>query len=398
MKTPISMIILGNDAQERASTRLQLMGSGRVHIVAESGDMGRAVELVDKFKPQSALIMINGKPEETINLIRQIGESHPHTAIVCTGADVSSEHVVRAYRAGATEFLCQPLNLPELNEVIEKIQTAGMAAKTSDQEMGGVIACFSGRGGSGATTVTVNLAATLAKQTKKPTVIVDLNLQSGTVPIFFGVEPSYSIADVAHNQDRLDAQLMKQLLTKSGEELYCLAAPLKVEEADDVHPAHIERMLPLLTGQFGYVVVDCPHTLDSNTVPVLDLASMIMVISLLDLPAVYSTKRMLAVFRKMGYEGDKTKLIINRYSKTSSLPLQKVEQVIGCRVSATLMDDPTSTGNAMNLGSPVVISQSKSPLVKQYWELANMIGGPGDGPSKKAEKSRGFSLFGAKRQ
>ncbi|MBI4470185.1 MAG: AAA family ATPase [Acidobacteria bacterium] len=396
MKTPISMIIVGKDAQERACTRLQLMGCGRVHIVAESGEVARAMELVEKFNPQSALIIMNGKPDETMELVRQLGTTHPKTAIVCTGSNVASDQIVRAYRAGATEFLCQPLEMPELNEVIEKIQALSLSAEGKDGARGGVIACFSARGGSGSSTVTVNLAAAMARQTEKPTVVVDLNLQSGTLPIFFGLEPTYSIADVAHNQDRLDAQLITQLLTKGGENLFCLAPPLRVEEADDVHPAHIERMLPLLTGQFAYVVVDCPHTLDSNTVPVLDAASSVLVISLLDLPAVYSTKRMLGVFQKMGYDGEKTKLVVNRYQKSNTLPLQKVEQVLGCKVHATLSDDHSAAYGAMNLGQPVVFSAGKSPLASQFSELAKLVAGADAGVKPKV-KARSFSLFGTRK-
>ncbi len=397
MKTPVSMILVGKDGQDRASLRLQLMGSGRVHIVAESGEPGRAVELVEKFRPQSAVIMLNGDAEESIGLIRRIGDLQLRTAVVCTGHETASEMIVRAYRAGASEFLCQPFSLPELNEVIGKIQSVGSATATEESRGGGIIACFSGRGGSGTTTVSVNLAAAFASRLKKPTVIVDLNLQSGTVPLFFGVEPTYTIADVAHNQDRLDAELMKNFLTKSGDDIYVLAAPSKVEEADDVHPAHVERMLPLLMGQFGFVVVDCPHTLDSNTVPVLDAASVILIVSLLDVPAVYSTKRMLALFKNMGYEEERMKLVINRYSKGDSVPLAKVEQVLGFNRVMMLSDDHRAMSNSMNLGTPLVTSQIKSSLIKEYGELAATIAGAKLDPNTKSEKKGMFQLFGTKK-
>ena len=59
-----------------------------------------------------------------------------------------------------------------------------------------MIAVFSSKGGCGTSFIATNIAAAL----NQPAVLVDLNLQAGDLPLFLGVEPKYSIADMVENR------------------------------------------------------------------------------------------------------------------------------------------------------------------------------------------------------
>jgi pilus assembly protein CpaE len=396
--SPISIIIVGKDQQERSTARSQLLASGKVHVVAESSEYSRGMELVEQFNPQSALILLNGS-EQPLELVKSISEKYPGTAVVCTGTNCASNIIVKAYRSGATEFLVQPLKQEELEEVLSKIDAMQAQSDTSNRT-GQVVAIYSGRGGSGSTTLAVNLAAAMVKCLKKETVLVDLNLQYGTVPLFFGVDPEYTIADVARNQDRLDTQLLKSFLVRTADDLYCLPAPLKVEEADDVQSSHLQRLFSMLRTMFPYTVVDLGHQLDTNTVTVLDLADTILLVSLLDVPSVYSTKRVLDVFGRMGYPGGKIRVIVNRYDRGSDIPLEKVEQVFQTPIETVFSEDNRSTTASINLGNPLILSQPKSPLIKQYtklvWSVSGITEENGQNGSGSLKKGLFESLLGKK--
>jgi pilus assembly protein CpaE len=387
------MIIIGKDQQERSTARLQLLSSGKVHVVAESSDYSRGLELVRQFNPQSALVIINGTGDDSLSLVKGISDAYPTTAVVCTGSNIPTNVIVKAYRAGATEFLVQPMKPEELEEVLTKIDALRSATSVGARH-GQIVAIYSGRGGSGTTTLAVNLAAGIVKWLKQETVLVDLNLQYGTMPLFFGVDPEYTIADVVRNQERLDAQLLKSFLMRMTDDLYCLPSPLKIEEADDVQPSHVQRLLSMLRTLFSYIIVDCQHQLDIITVTALDMADTILLASLLDVPSVYSAKRVLEIFHKMEYPAEKIKVVINRYDRTLGIPLEKVEQVFDTRIDAIFGDDERSAVAAINIGNPLVLSQPKSLLIKQYDKLARSIAGATE---EDGAPSRGFfSLFGKK--
>jgi len=374
LTSPISMVIVGKDPQERALTRVQLLSTGKVHVVAESSDFNRGTELIDELHPQSALVIINGDNDQPLDLVRRVSQEYPSTAVICTGANTPSSVIVKSYRAGATDFLPQPLRPEEIEEVLAKIEALRGKDETRDQT-GRVMALYSSRGGSGVTTLGVNLASVIIRTMKESTVLVDLNLQYGALPLFFGLDPEYTIADVVRNQDRLDAQLLKSFLLRTSENLYCLPAPLRVEEADDVQPGHVQRIISMLRAQFEYVIIDCQHVLDANTVTALDLADTILLISLVDVPSVYCTKRVLEVFHKMGFSNSKVKVVVNCYDKRDGIPIDKVQEVFSAKIEMVLAEDHRAVLTSINMGHPLIESQPKSVLVKQYRELVTQLTG-----------------------
>ncbi|MCS7157273.1 MAG: AAA family ATPase [Blastocatellia bacterium] len=383
MLVPMSVIVIGKDAQLRTETRAHLAATGRVHVIAESADYQRATELIGQLRPQGAIILVNGGETAALDLVRQTSRTYPYTAIICTGKYCTSEIVVRAYRAGAHEFLMQPPDPQELREVLERLEA--LLGEEQVSRTGRVIAVYSSRGGSGTTTIAVNVATALARRARQETVLVDLNLQYGCLPVFFGVEPTYSLTDVAHNESRLDIQLLRSFLTKVSDGIYYLAAPIKPEEADDIFPAHLETVLGLLRTQFAHVVLDTSHVLDPITIAALDHADLILLVTLGDLASLYTTKRVLETFRRMGYETEKVRLVLNRY-RNKEVPLGKIEEVLGQKVAFTLAEDARAALEAINVGRPVVLSESKSPLVRQFVELMKLVA-----PVETASASRGKS-------
>ncbi len=397
MLVPMSVIVVGKDAGLRTETRTHLAATGRVHVIAESADYQRAIELIGQLQPHGAVIIVNGEEEAALGLVRQIGHAYPHTAIICTGKHCASETIVRAYRAGAHEFLMQPPNPQELREVLERLEALLGEGRVS--RTGRVIAVYSSRGGSGTTTVAVNVAAALAQRTRQETVLVDLNLQYGCLQVFFGVEPTYSLTDVAHNESRLDVQLLRSFLTRVTDGLSYLAAPLKPEEADDIFPAHLEMVLGLLRTQFAQIVLDTPHVLDPNTIMALDQADLILLVTLGDLASLYTTKRVLETFRRMGYEAEKVRLLLNRH-KNKEVPLEKIEEVLGQKITFTLTEDARAALEAINMGKPVVLSEAKSLLVRQFIELTKLVAPVEAASTSPGESGRGLfsALFGGKKR
>lgn len=398
MLVPMSVIVVGRDAQLRAETRAHLAATGRVHVIAESADYQRATELIEQLQPQGAVVIVNGEEEAALELVRQIGRAHPHTAIVCTGKHCASETIVRAYRAGAHEFLMQPPDPQELREVLGRLEA--LLGEGSQSRVGRIVAVYSGRGGSGTTTIAVNVAAALVRRAHQETAVVDLNLQYGCLPVFFGVEPTYSLTDVAHNESRLDVQLLRSFLTKITEGFYYLAAPLKPEEADDVFPAHLEMALGLLRTQFAHVILDTPHVLDPTTIAALDHADLILLVTLGDLASLYTTKRVLETFRRMGYEAEKVRLVVNRHARNKEVPLEKIEDVLGQKVAFALAEDARAAVEAINMGKPIAFSESKSPLVRQFAELAKLVSPVGAASASREESRRGLfrALFGGEKR
>src|SRR6185503_8756752 len=101
--------------------------------------------------------------------------------------------------AGAREFLRIPISTEELRTVLDRISEFCTTKVETPKKQGRMVAVFSSKGGCGTSFIATNLAAA----TNSKTVLVDLNLQAGDLPLFLGLETKYSIADMVEKRQRL---------------------------------------------------------------------------------------------------------------------------------------------------------------------------------------------------
>ena len=135
------------------------------------------------------------------------------------------------------------------------------------------------------------MATNIAACTGAPTILVDLNLQAGDLPLFLGLNQKYSFADMAENRTRLDDELIKSFATPYSSNLSLLAAPKEADSADEIEPEHVFAVLQRLRESYDYVVLDPQHTFDSITLAALDQSDEILLVLTLDIPAIRSTQR-----------------------------------------------------------------------------------------------------------
>jgi pilus assembly protein CpaE len=228
---------------------------------------------------------------------------------------------------------------------------------------------FSSKGGCGTSFMATNLAAA----TNARTVLVDLNLQAGDLPLFLGVDPKYSFADMAENRTRLDDALINSFVTPYSSNLSLLAAPREADSADEIEPEHVFEVLRRLRESYDYVVLDPQHTFDSITLAALDQSDEIVLILTLDIPAIRSTQRALEIFDRLGYPRKKIRVVVNRWSKQIDLDLRQVEKFLGEPVIGFVPSDYQMAVTSINLGRPLVQSDPNSKIAQEIRRVARTI-------------------------
>jgi len=164
----------------------------------------------------------------------------------------------------------------------------------------------------GTSFIATNLAACVSSKS----ILVDLNLQAGDLPLFLGVDPKYSMADMAEKRSRLDENLINSLVTPYSSHLSLLAAPRSADSADEIEPQHVFEVLQKLRESFDYIVLDPQHTFDSITLAALDQSDEIILVLTLDIPAIRSTQRALEIFDRLGYPRKKVRIVRESLEQT----------------------------------------------------------------------------------
>lgn len=369
MTQPLSVVILSTGLENFKELRTALSAESRVQLLAGGDDADQLHDEIARLKPMAAIISLGPQPDPAINFIKRLSSEFPKMAIISAAHNASRDLLLQSLRAGAREFLQLPVATSELGTVIERVVQFCDSHVEAPKKKGRMIAVFSSKGGCGTSFLATNLAACAGAST----ILVDLNLQAGDLPLFLGVNPKYSFADMAENRDRLDDALIKSFATPYSSNLSLLAAPKEADSADEIEPEHVFSVLQRLRESYDYVVLDPQHTFDSKTLAALDQSDEIVLVLTLDIPAIRSTQRALEIFDRLGYPRKKVRIVVNRWSKQIDLDLQQVEKFLGEPVIGFVPSDYQTAVNSINLGQPLVQFDGNSRIALEIKRIARAV-------------------------
>jgi pilus assembly protein CpaE len=369
MTQPITIVVLSTGLDNFKEIRTALSNDPRLQLLAGGNDSEQLREEIVRLKPAAAIITLGANSEQAIKLIQRLAIESPKTALISAAHNAGPDLLLQSLRAGAREFLQLPISAEELKTVVDRVAEFCAGQVEAPKKKGRMVAVFSSKGGCGTSFIATNLAAA----TNAQTVLVDLNLQAGDLPLFLGVDPKYSFADMAENRNRLDDALIKSFVTPYSSNLSLLAAPREADSADEIEPEHVFEVLQRLRETYEYVVLDPQHTFDSITLAALDQADEIVLVLTLDIPAIRSTQRALEIFDRLGYPRKKIRIVVNRWSKQIDLDLRQVEKFLGESVVGFLPSDYQVAVTSINLGQPLVQSEPNSKIAQEIRRVARTL-------------------------
>jgi pilus assembly protein CpaE len=364
--------ISNNDKHLFEIARLLRDRSATDHVEVISGPMDK-LNTTEQGVPDLVLLaqpVVNGKEFERIE---SLSAQHPGTAIIVACQQQTPEFLLAAMRAGVREVLPLPMDQHQLIEAVRRIDDKRASAVRSQ---GKVMAFVSCKGGSGATFLATNLAYALAAAENKKVALFDLNLQFGDASLFVSDQrPASSLAQVAQQIHRLDPSFLTSSMVQVTPNFGVLAAPEDPTHANEVLPEHIDALLKLARQQYDFVILDIGRNLDAISVRALDQADMIFPILQATLPYIRDGKRLLSVFRSLGYRDEKIHLIVNRHSNSGDIRLNDCEKAYGKAMYRTIPNHYEAAAASVNQGVPVLQLARNSAVSKALQEMARQLAG-----------------------
>lgn len=373
MTNQIPTVIIDTEAQSTELLKLYLNELGYIQVTGEFSDIITGFNFIMENRPSIVIIDISHKTELALDIISKISNNHKTCKIIVTSSGYSTETIIKAMRAGAREFLPKPLIKDDFVTALSKIKEQVSGFHSEDKKCR-IITTFSNKGGIGKTAIAANLALELANMTKERVALIDLNLQLGDITTFLDINPSFDISYVIQNLSRIDETFLLSSLEKYKEtSLYVLADPPYLEQAEDITAEQISGLFDVLKQAFSYIVVDTSANFDGKTITALDHSDLILLISIVNLPAIRNCQRCLELFERLGYEKSKTKIILNRYMENDEIKIEDVEDVLGRKIYWKIPNNYFTIMSAINKGIPVGLINADSNISKSYRELAAML-------------------------
>ncbi len=369
----LSVYLSDKDTTTIQLLKMYLAELDYVEIIGEGESLNNNYQDIINLSPSIVIADVSGNFNDSYEFAEKILTKLPSVKIIATASDYSTDIVIRAMRAGIREFLPKPLIKDNLLKSIDKFKNQ-IQGSNDEENNSKVITVFSNKGGVGRTSLAVNLALELANITKEKVALVDLNMHLGDVTTFLDIKPSFDISYLIKKVDSADEEFMLSTLEQyKNTGMYILADPPYMEEAKKIQPVEVKKMIDKLRTVFPYIVIDTSSAFDNITVTALDNSDLILLVSTINVPSVRNCQRCLDAFDRLGYEEEKTKIIVNRYMENDDIKIEDVEKALDKQIYWRVPNNYYTIMSAINKGQPVNEINNDSNIAKCYRELATDI-------------------------
>lgn len=301
--------------------------------------------------------------DAALTLAESLRVSKPHIGVVLVRQRVDSTLLAEALRCGVRDVVSDR-DLAAISDAVRRSRelTARMrqysAEDLSEQEAsrGKVITVFSAKGGCGKTTLSTNLAATLADGGKRQVCLVDLDLAFGDVSIALQLFPAHTISDAVPLADTLDESGLRALLTQHSPGLFALSAPLEPGQAEHISASLVGDLLTILRDHFDFVVIDTPPAFTDHVLAAFDISDIVALLATLDIPAVKNLKLSLETLELLNYPKEKWRVVLNRADSKVGLDVGEVAKTLHLTIAAQI---PSSRAvpASINRGVPIALDE-----------------------------------------
>lgn len=322
--------------------------------------------------PDLVLVEMDGQnhiPEWLENLPLEL----PRTPVLLCSHNREPDFLIRVMQVGIREFLPLPLTSADLEAAVQRVWASRKRQQSADDRQGQLIVVTGHKGGSGATTVAVNLAVAMSEMVSDPLALVDLGRPFPDVGNFLDQEPSYSILDLAQNLHNLDQSFMQRIMQAYGNNLFVLHGCADFREQESIELEGLTQIFKVLRSLYRYIIVDLSHWLDDFFLHVVMEADMVLMLTGLTIPDLRNLKKLWPAFLEWHQERRKIKLVVNRFDGSNGLVLRDLEQMVQQPAFSTLPSDYSLIMEALNRGAPLGITGARSKLWRGMKTLAQQV-------------------------
>ncbi|WP_164659763.1 AAA family ATPase [Tropicibacter sp. Alg240-R139] len=361
------------------------------------GDLGFAEALAFFGQPEAEslefiALAIDGDDEDNLVLMGEIiaQAKSRDVKVILIAEDVTPASLHQLLRKGADEFVPYPLPEHELQSAIERLsspepevnqsQHNTAQLKSGSSKEGALIVVQGLAGGSGATTLAVNLAWELANVDKNeaPSVcLLDLDLQYGSISTYLDLPRREAVFEMLSDTDSMDEEVFGQALLSFEDKLQVLTAPADMVPLDIIAPEDIERVIEMARAHFDYVIVDMPKTLVQWSETVLQAAHVYFALIELDMRSAQNALRMKRALQSEDLPFNKLRFALNRAPKFTDLSgksrVKRMGESLGISIDLQLPDGGKQVTQGADHGLPLASSAAKNPLRKEIAKLAQSL-------------------------
>lgn len=239
-----------------------------------------------------------------------------------------------------------------------------------DKPRGKVLTLFSPCGGCGTTFLATNIATKLCDFTKSKVLLVDMDLQFGTVELMMGVKPKKNTSELCQGIQLRPHDVLAYIV-KPKEGPHILPRPRNPEEAELFTPEKVRRIVEIAAREYPYIVIDTQSMMEEPNLTILDLSDEIFMILAPEIPALSRMVAWLRLMSKLQFPHKRIRMICNRYLEgEGAISIKQIEQRLGQKLLGVVPYDYKTILTSVNTGHLVVEGKPLCPVSIEISNLA----------------------------
>jgi Flp pilus assembly CpaE family ATPase len=345
---PLPVVLLGIHESILPVLRREL-AEGKVDVEGEFGTASSAIECLRHMRHEPKLLVVQVGMDcrsEAIHRVRDNLSGWPILALLPGG---TFEDFLRINRAGAVQVVPLPLDRDDFHQALNLIATQ-FGKGAHDRH---VFAVTGAAGGSGVTTIAVNLACEIAERMRRSTILAELSQQMGSLASLFDVEPRVTLPHLIREIHRVDDYLLEKALIPVSEGLRILAGSDVLQSLGTIDPEHLVKIVGCLKKLADVTILDMPGTFDDLEFQVLKACDQIIVVGTQNVPSVRALKLFCGSLPEERLHHS-LRVVINRYSPSvKGFTRKDFEQMLGAPHVLTVANDFQAVNLSVNKGRPL---------------------------------------------
>jgi pilus assembly protein CpaE len=304
--------------------------------------------------PALLFAVLDGDLTPHLEMLRELSMTSP-AYLVAIGPSDDAKSVVRAMQAGVQDYV-DILQLDNgLNDAVGRYRARrqGAAQESSGGMIWGVI---SESGGSGCTSVALNLAALLAKRQANGLV---LDFESVCdISLYLGVQPRHTLDDLLASWSKLDDSLYGRILAQTERGFSLLKGG---DHASNlclgITEAMVRRVLSFARLRHPWIVIDIGRIGHVAMREAAMRCSPLVLVTRREFVALTKAKGVLDQLSALGMKEHQIVVIANYDGEPGQLSVRESEELLGRKIDLRLPYASRPHLTAMHSGVPLVTSQ-----------------------------------------
>ncbi len=338
-----------------------------------NGNVNSAIAFLKTNKTPNYLLIEIASKETAIADLNSLAEvCEPDVKVIVCGDINELSFYKQLMDFGVDEYLLKPFTESDLVATFNKINSPkqnSQAETTTNPAK--KIAVIGTRGGSGSTSLALNLGLLIAKKNQTPTVLVDFDSQFGTVSLDLDLEPSRGFKEALEKPERVDSMFLDRLLIRRDEVFSILSSEESFEEEYKISEESGVLLIAGLEKKFQTIICEMPRFLRKHHLKAINVIDDIIIISEPSVAGLRDAMRLCEFFvGKM--QKQNIKVIVNKIgmSKKHEMPIPNFEKSIKRKVDFQIPYEAEIYGYS-STGKPLAEINPNSKFLKTIGQVAD---------------------------